>query len=77
MSFHDAGNKHADSIKKRTFLVQLNICKPALMRKCYLLTLSTSGSSYFTFAFKIAMSSGLAKTCKIIIHFIQLKWKAI
>ena len=77
MSFHNAGNKHADSIKKRLFLVQLNTCTRALMRKCYLLTLSTSGSSCFTFALKKALSSVLAKLCKIIIHNIQLRWKAI
>jgi hypothetical protein len=62
-------------LKKRTYLVQLNTCKTVLMKRCYLLILSTSGSSNFTFPLKETPSSGLAKTCKIIIHFIQLKWR--
>jgi hypothetical protein len=65
------------ALKKRSFLVQLNTCKIVLMRKCYLLTLSISGSSNFTFPFKRELSSVLAKTCNIIIHFIELKWKRI
>jgi len=79
MSFHDTVISMQNPLKKRTFLVQLNTCtcKIALMRKCYLLTLSISGSSNFTFPLKEPTSSVLAKTCKIIIHFIQLKWKGI
>lgn len=77
MNFHDAVISMQSPLKKKTFLVQLNTCKIGLMRECYLLTLSTSGSSNFIFPLKEVQSSGLAKICKIIIHFIQLKWKGI